>query len=166
MLPRAPRGSLRLSPQGSHWSPFLYRPAQSKAAAPPQPPWYLIGGGGIDMPSVNLTGCTNSPQAGRICLFSQPHRHPPIPYLLFCPLVYDEYRKELHEQDKKRFGTYGRETDTGPLGTILRQGDFHGLAFGTYGEISSTLRKLVSTRKWQQNIMVINTWPKQLWLRT
>ena len=56
--------------------------------------------------------------------------------------IYDEYRKDLHTQDKKYFDT--GETDTGPLETILRQGDFHGLAFGTYGEISSNVRKLVS----------------------
>ena len=40
------------------------------------------------MPPVNVTGCTNSPQAGRICLFSQPQRHPPIPYMFSCPVVY------------------------------------------------------------------------------
>ena len=37
--------------------------------------------------------------------------------------IYDEYRKDLHTQDKKYFDT--GETDTGPLETILRQGDFH-----------------------------------------
>ena len=67
--------------------------------------------------------------------------------------LYDEYRKDLHSQDYKKYYGTG-DADTGPLETIFRQGDFHGLAFGTYGEISSNVRKLVSI--WLQNT-VTNT---------
>ena len=47
-----------------------------------------------------------------------------------------------HQKDREHFGI--QEGGKGPLESIFSQSDFQGLAVGTYGEISSNVRKMVS----------------------
>ena len=48
----------------------------------------------------------------------------------------------MRQKDREHFGI--QEGGKGPLESIFSQSDFQGLAVGTYGEISSNVRKMVS----------------------
>ena len=57
--------------------------------------------------------------------------------------IWKEYRDKMRQKDREHFGI--QEGAKGPaLESIFSQSDFQGLAFGTYGEISSNVRKMVS----------------------
>ena len=56
--------------------------------------------------------------------------------------IWKEYRDKMRQKDQEHFGI--QEGAKGPLESIFSQSDFQGLAFGTYGEISSNVRKMVS----------------------
>ena len=51
-------------------------------------------------------------------------------------------RDKMRQKDREHFGI--QEGGKGPLESIFSQSDFQGLAVGTYGEISSNVRKMVS----------------------
>ena len=56
--------------------------------------------------------------------------------------IWKEYRDKMRQKDREHFGI--QEGGKGPLESIFSQSDFQGLAVGTYGEISSNVRKMVS----------------------
>ena len=56
--------------------------------------------------------------------------------------IWKEYRDKMRQKDREHFGI--QEGAKGPLESIFSRSDFQGLAFGTYGEISSNVRKMIS----------------------
>ena len=56
--------------------------------------------------------------------------------------IWKEYRDKMRQKDREHFGI--QEGGKGPQESIFSQSDFQGLSVGTYGEISSNVRKMVS----------------------